>query len=359
MINPMNYAKTTQYLLLTLILSATICQAQQSLFTQPGVQPNIFVGADGNVEMVFGKGNAIYYSFSRDGGQSFAPPMLVDSLRGLHLGFSRGPQIASTPRSVVITAIDKTGDLYAYTLDRISGRWQDRHRVNDVAGVAEEGFNALASDGKGKFFVTWLDLRGDLKNKIFGATSTDGGQAWSRNQLVYRSPDSTVCECCQPSAAMRGDKVYVMFRNWLDGARNMYVATSLDGGNTFQPPLKMGNGSWKLNACPMDGGGISASRDGLTTVWRREKELYLSKPGGAEQPIASGRNASVATSGSNAFVVWQDQGEVWFRPPGGREPKNLGTGRFPRVVALTDSQAFCVWEDGETIKGMVLDAVKN
>ena len=241
----------------------------------------------------------------------------------------------------------------------MSGRWQDRHRVNDVAGVAEEGFNALASDGKGKFFVTWLDLRGDRKNKIFGATSTDGGQAWSRNQLVYRSPDSTVCECCQPSAAMRGDKVYVMFRNWLDGARNMYVATSLDGGNSFQPPLKMGNGSWKLNACPMDGGGISASRDGLTTVWRREKELYLSKPGGAEQPIASGRNASVATSGSNTFVVWQDQGEVWFRPLGGREPKKLGTGRFPRVVALTDSQAFCVWEDGETIKGMVLDAVKN
>ena len=150
-----------------------------------------------------------------------------------------------------------------------------------------------------------------------------------------------------------------MFRNWLDGARNMYVATSLDGGNTFQPPLKMGNGSWKINACPMDGGGISASRDGLITVWRRERELYLSKPGEAEQPIASGRNASVATSESSTFVVWQDQGEVWFRPPGGLEPKKLGTGRFPRLVALTDSQAFCVWEDGATIKGMVLDAAKN
>ncbi|MBU1823090.1 MAG: exo-alpha-sialidase [Bacteroidetes bacterium] len=351
----MNYAKTTQYLLLILILSATICRAQPPLFTQPGVQPNIFVGADGNIEMVFGKGNAIYYAFSKDRGRSFAPPVMVDSLRGLHLGFSRGPQIASTPQSVVITAIDKTGDLYAYTLDRKSGQWWPRLRVNDVAGVAEEGFNALASDRNGKFFVTWLDLRDDQKNKLFGATFTDGGQGWSRNQLVYRSPDSTVCECCQPSATMQDDKVYVMFRNWLDGARNMYVATSLDGGQTFQPPMKMGKGSWKINACPMDGGGMSASSDGLTTVWRREKELYLSRPGEAEKLLASGRNASVATSGGNTFVVWQDQSGVWFRPPGGREPKNLGSGRFPRVVALTDGQAFCVWEDGESIKGMVLD----
>ncbi len=355
----MNISKSFTCLALMLAIGIPVSQAQQTLFTQPGIQPSIFAGADGNLEMVFGRESAIYYSFSNDQGKTFASPVLVDSLKGLHLGASRGPQIASSRLATVITAIDKAGNLYAYKLDRETGKWRGRRMVNDTPEVAKEGFNALASDGKGKFFVTWLDLRGDRKNKIFGSVSTDGGQTWSKNQLVYRSPDSTVCECCSPSATMQGDKVYVMFRNWLDGARNMYLATSLNGGKTFQPPVKMGNGSWKLNACPMDGGGISAGSDGLTTVWRREKELYLSKPGEAERPIASGRNASVATSGGSTFVVWQDQGEVWFRPPGGQEPKNLGMGRFPRVAALTDGQAFCVWEDGESIKGMVLDAAKN
>ncbi len=352
----MTYAKSINCLLVILTIGVSVSWAQQSLFSQPGIQPSIFVDGDGNIDVVFGRGNAIYYSFSENQGKTFTAPALVDSLKGLHLGASRGPQIASSRLATVITAVDKAGNLYAYTLDRKTGKWSRQRPVNDLPEVAKEGFNALASDGKGKFFVTWLDLRGDSKNKIFGAISTDEGRTWSKNRLVYRSPDSTVCECCQPSATMLGDKVYVMFRNWLDGARNMYVATSLDGGKTFQPPVKMGNGSWKLNACPMDGGGISASSQGLTTVWRRERQLYLSKPGEVEQPIASGRNASVATRGGNTFVVWQDQGQVWFSPPNRQAPKSLGTGRFPKVTALNDTQAFCVWEDGESIKGMVLDA---
>lgn len=355
----MNPSKNFLSLIVMLAVGISISRGQQALFPQPGVQPNIFADGQGNIEMVFGKGNAIYYSISRDHGNTFTPPVLVDSLRGLHLGVSRGPQIASSPLATVITAIDRAGNLYAYTLDRKTGSWLDRRMVNDLPNVAEEGFNALASDGKGKFFVTWLDLRGDKKNKIFGATSTDGGRTWGKNLLIYRSPDSTVCECCQLSATMLGDKVYVMFRNWLDGARNMYVATSLDGGKTFQPPVRMGSGSWKLNACPMDGGGISVTDEGLTTVWRRERQLFLSKPGEAEQPIASGRNASVAASGGNTFIVWQDQGQVWFSPPDRQAPKSLGAGHFPRVVALSDAQAFCVWEDGESIRGMILEAAKK
>jgi hypothetical protein len=353
----MNYARILFCLFLLFISGTSSSWAQQALFSQPGIQPNISVGADGNIEMVFGQGNAIYYSFSKDQGKTFAPPTLVDSLQGLHLGVSRGPRVASSPAAVVITAIDKPGNLYAYTLERKIGEWQGPRRVNDVPEIAKEGFNALASDGKGKFFVTWLDLRDDQNNKIFGATSLDGGRTWSKNKLVYRSPDSTVCECCQPSAIMQGDKVHVMFRNWLNGSRDMYVATSLDGGETFQSPVKQGEGTWKINACPMDGGDLSAIGNGLTTVWRREKNLFISKPGQAEQPIGQGRNASVATSGRNTFIVWQDQNQIWLRQPGDNGPKSLGAGRFPRLAALRGTGVFCVWEDGGTIKGMVLDSM--
>ncbi|WP_028665342.1 sialidase family protein [Runella zeae] len=344
-------------IILILVIVTAAARGQQALFPTKGIQPAIYVGENESIEMVFGKGNAFYYAYSKDKGQAFTSPVLVDSLQGLHLGVTRGPQIASSRLSTVITAIDRKGDLYASVLNRKTGKWQNSIIINDVPEIAKEGFNALGSDGQGTFFVIWLDLRDDKKNKIFGAISTDGGQTWGKNKLIYHSPDSTVCECCQPSIIMKDKQVVVMFRNWIGGSRDMYVTTSKDGGNTFQPAEKMGNGTWKLNACPMDGGGISLNEKGvLTSIWRRENQLFTAKLGEPEQLLAQGRNASIATSSQNTFIAWQNQGQIWLSQSGQKEPISLGTGRFPRVAILNEQQAFCVWEDNGIIKGLVLNS---
>ncbi|AEI49609.1 sialidase family protein [Runella slithyformis] len=340
---------------LALLIAFSSARAQQTLFSAKGLQPALCAGEKGTIEMVFGKGNAIYYSFSENKGQHFSPPILVDSLPGLHLGASRGPQIASSGASTVITAIDKQGNVYAYVHDRTTGKWQTKRRVNDVPEIAKEGFNALASDGKGTFFVLWLDLRDDKQNKLYGSVSHDGGLTWAKNTLIYRSPDATVCECCQPSVLMNDRRVYIMFRNWINGSRDMYVTISEEDGTAFLPAVKMGEGTWKLNACPMDGGGMSVTKSGvLTTVWRREKQLFTSTMGVAEVFLAEGRNASIATTARHTFIAWQDQGQVWFRQSSQKLPVSLGTGRFPRVLALNETQAFCVWEDNQTLRGKLL-----
>ncbi|WP_428657479.1 sialidase family protein [Runella sp.] len=345
------FKKITVFLFITL----SAAHGQQALFQTKGLQPALCVGEDGTIEMVFGKGNAFYYSFSKDKGQTFSLPLLVDSLQGLHLGVSRGPQIAASRLATVITAIDKRGDVYVFVRNRATGKWQNKRMVNDVPEIAKEGFNALASDGEGNFMVIWLDLRDDKQNKLFGASSNDGGLTWSKNKLIYHSPDATVCECCQPSILMRDRRVYIMFRNWINGSRDMYVTTSEDGGNTFLPAVKMGEGTWKLNACPMDGGGMSVTKSGvLTSVWRRENQLFTSKPGESEQLLGQGRNASIATTNRYTMIAWQDQGQIWLRQSPQNPPVNLGTGRFPRLLTLNEQQAFCVWEDKETIKGMIL-----
>ncbi len=344
---------------LILFISISVCHGQQILFPNKGIQPSICIGKNESIEIVFGKGNAFYYASSIDKGRTFSSPVLVDSLQGLHLGVSRGPQIASSLISTVITSIDKKGNLYANVLNHKTGKWENRITINDEPEIAKEGFNALTTDGKNTFFVIWLDLRKDKKNKIFGAISKDGGKTWSKNKLVYRSPDSTVCECCQPSVIMKGKQIFVMFRNWIKGSRDMYVTASMDEGNTFQPTIKMGNGTWKLNACPMDGGGISLNESGkLISVWRRENQLFIAKLGESEQPLAEGRNASVATSNQNTFITWQNQGKIWLSS-GQQEPISLGLGRFPKVISLNEQQAFCVWEDNMTIKGMILVGSKK
>ena len=52
-------------------------------------------------------------------------------------------------------------------------------------------------------------------------------------------------------------RVAVMWRNWLNGSRDMFAALSSDGGKTFATAQKLGSGTWKLNGCPMDGGSIA------------------------------------------------------------------------------------------------------
>jgi Neuraminidase (sialidase) len=107
--------------------------------------------------------------------------------------------------------------------------------------VAKENLMALSADGQNAFAV-WLDLR-DKHNKIFGAKSSDGGKTWGKNIMIYASPDTTVCECCKPSVVIKGNNVYGLFRNWLNGNRDLHIIQSTDGGLNFGQAQKLGTGS--------------------------------------------------------------------------------------------------------------------
>jgi hypothetical protein len=167
--------------------------------------------------------------------------------------------------------------------------------VNDVPGAAREGLHAMAAAPDGTLACVWLDMRG-RGTTLYGSFSRDDGATWSRNQLVYRSPDGTICECCHPSAAYdRSGRLHVMWRNALGGARDMYLSTSSDGGKTFSPARKLGKGTWPLDACPMDGGALAVSSDGsVITFWRRGGEMFVCAPGEPERRVGSGEQGWAA-----------------------------------------------------------------
>ena len=58
----------------------------------------------------------------------------------------------------------------------------------------------------GSLYATWLDTPGKGK-RLMGARSDDGGATWSKNLIIYQSPDGTVCECCHPSVAFVPSRV--------------------------------------------------------------------------------------------------------------------------------------------------------
>jgi hypothetical protein len=143
-----------------------------------------------------------------------------------------------------------------------------------------------------------------------------------------------------------------MWRNALGGARDMYLAASRDGV-TFAAPQKLGNGTWRINACPMDGGGIAVSSSKVVTAWRRDGDIFLAEPGRPERQLGSGKDVAVALSGDRIFAVWASGSklESWT---GGKADVLSESGAFPALCGLPSGGAIAAWEESNSIRTRVL-----
>ena len=316
-----------------------------------GHAPSIAKDKEGRVHIAYCLGDSIMYTVSADQGKSFSAPVLISVLPGLASVNSRGPQIGVSGLGITIIAGNKKGDIYSFEKSG-SGIWKKTARVNDRDSSSREGLMALGGDGN-TLYAVWLDLR-DGHNRIYGAASADGGESWSKNGLVYASPDSTVCECCKPSVAVRGNQVFVMFRNLIGGNRDLYLIQSNDGGKVFGQAAKLGNGSWALNGCPMDGGALVINQNGNPeTVWRRRNKIYSCEPGKPEQEIAEGRSCSMESMNGRNVYVWAEKGKVISMLSSDKK-QTIGEGSFPVIKAINKEQVICVWENEKRIHSAVL-----
>jgi hypothetical protein len=317
-----------------------------------GQMPSLAKGGKNVLHLVYGSGDSLMYSFSSNNDKSFSVPTLVAVLPGLAASQMRGPQIAATSEGLSAITCNSAGNIFSYIMNE-KGKWSQTARVNDADTVAKEGLVALSADGLNAF-AAWLDLRGNGHNKIFGARSNDGGKTWSKNFLVYSSPDGSVCECCKPSALIKGDHIYVMFRNWLNGNRDLYVVQSSDGGNTFGQAKKLGKGNWKLDGCPMDGGAFAVNEAGkIQTVWKRKDNIYTCEPGTPEQQIGEGRNCTMETLNGKNVYAWTENGKVILLKPGGIKEK-LGIGSLPILKSIDNSHVICMWENENQIHSSIV-----
>jgi hypothetical protein len=336
--------------------------------------------------ITFGSGNVIYVATSSDRGRTFGTPVKVAEPGFIMLGRHRGPRIALTRNAIVVTAIagekrrsadgghssqhspghhprtagakggGAEGDVMAWRSTDGGATWSEGVRVNDVTGSAREGLHAMAAREQ-TIVAAWLDLR-SKGTKIFGSVSKDGGATWSKNVLVYESPDGSVCECCHPTATIDAEgRIYVMFRNSLAGSRDLYVARSTDGGKSFSPASKLGSGTWQLNACPMDGGGLAVKADGRpVTVWRRGKEIFTASDDRSEEGLGLGKDPSVAITRKGIYTAWTGEGGLLLRTPGRNEPAVLDEkGVFVQLAAAPEGEVVAAWERNGAVVVRLLD----
>jgi hypothetical protein len=328
--------------------------ASKDLIVADGRLPNMVTDEENNIHIVYGTGDSIMYLSSTNQGISFSKPVLVAVLPKLFAHAMRGPQIAATFNGLIITANTDYGNIYSFTREG-SGKWSAANSVTDMDSVSKEALMGLSASGSNAFAL-WLDVRnnGGKGQRLFGAQSTDGGKTWSRNKEVYASPDKTICECCKPSVVVKGDHVYAMFRNWLNGNRDLYLISSSNGGRTFGTAKKLGVGNWKLNGCPMDGGGLAISENGaVETVWRREGIIFTST-GDNEKEIGKGRSPSMTSGNGKNIYTWAQDGDIVVLKPNGKLI-TLGKGTVPLVKSLNDKEVVCVWENEKQIHASIVE----
>jgi hypothetical protein len=312
----------------------------------PNKQPEL-AASGGIVAMTFASGESIWLAQSRDGGRTFGAPTKVADLPKMLAGRHRGPRVVIDGNTMLVSAIPAGSDLFCWRSTDGGRSWSKPTIVNDKPTAAREGLHAMASDGHGHLAAAWLDDRLPGGKRLWGAFSNDAGATWSKNVQLY---EGTICECCHPSLVSLGNGDFaVMWRNKLDGSRDFYVMRLHDGKPNGKP-VKQGEGTWKLDACPMDGGSIAVRNGEIVTAWRREHDIYLARQGKPEVKLGPGMDVSMAANAKGEYAIWTDAGAIDAMLPGAAKPTRIADhGAFPNIIALPDGAMLAAWEENGAI----------
>jgi hypothetical protein len=320
----------------------------------PNRQPQL-AAAPGLVAMTFASGESIWLAKSDDG-RSWGAPSKVADLPKLLAGRHRGPRVVITGHTLLVSAIPTGSDLFCWRSTDGGRTWSKPVPINDAPTSAREGLHAMAADAEGHVAAAWLDDRIPGAKRLWGAFSDDAGATWSKNVLLYESPDRTICECCHPSLVALGHGEFaVMWRNAVSGSRDFYVLR-LRGGKPQGAALKQGQGTWKLDACPMDGGGIALDGGEIVTAWRREHNVFLARPGQAERDLGPGQDIALAEGRKGPAAIWVRGKSIQLLETGATSAHTISeNGTFPAIVSLPDGSLLAAWEENGTIATRRID----
>jgi hypothetical protein len=323
---------------------------------------------DRDVYATFGTKTGIYVSRSADDGRTFDRPVLVANVGSLALGMRRGPRIATPRRTVVVTAIageqggGRDGDLICWRSENQGKTWQKGATINHAAGSAREGLHAIAQDQNGLLYSVWIDLETGSP-RVLGSFSRTDGATWTA-PVVIQGESAAICPCCAPAVSFLDDgrTIVVMWRSQVDGARDLVLATSSDHGKTFGPPQRVGAGTWKIDACPMDGGSLDWKYGTQDVAIQRAGKIYLPVGDKVDSPVGEGIQPWIAHalfSEASTYVVWLRSrgGPLELKKlehDGSRESELDSVANDPVVVSVANESlgtlVLAAWESGDMEK---------
>jgi hypothetical protein len=118
---------------------------------------------------------------------------------------------------------------------------------------------------------------------------------------------------------------------------------------------KVGQGTWRLAACPMDGGDLTTTPDGSwLSIWRRDTTIFLAGAANREESVAEGRDPAVAGGPEGPYLAWTGAEGVLLRRPGAVAPEVLDRrGSFAALAGSRDGVVVAWQRNDEVVVRLV------
>ena len=322
------------------------------------------------------------------GGKDAGPEPTVD-VRVDHAGKDDtsdavAPRMCMTPDGRVYSVWEEARSgvmaVYFNTSNDAGRTWMPSDVIINHA-EAEATAADVACDGESAW-VVWEDARdGELANhNIYANRSTDGGLTWLDEDLRLDGDPEGDHMSLGPRAVAVGGEVYVAWFDSPDGAYDIYLQSSVDGGVTWLPgPTRADTdaggaaySAWPQLAATAGGRVVVVwedNRDGLTDIYTNVSEDH-GETWGADARLDQGDEAGSANSflpalavdGDDVYVVWHDErsgasrdvylnhsadgGTTWLAAASRGDSD--AAGMFDSInasVAATGGRAQVVWQD--------------
>ncbi len=206
--------------------------------------------------------------------------------------------------------------------------------IVDQGKLSGRAFQGLDVSGDGKIYVAWLDspAKRDANGTLVGdpsrpstvsfSRSTDGGRSFGPSVVVSVQ---TPCPCCNVNVlAGQGDEVFVSWRDAYTSAanksiRDIAVARSADGGQSFGAPVRVHDDMFELNGCVHVGAPMAIDGKGrIHIAWYTSKKEVA----GMYYSVSSDRGRSFSAPLAIVEAEWvppsrievaiDSKDDVWF-----------------------------------------------
>lgn len=202
----------------------------------------------------------------------------------------------------------------------ITAQWQPDFRLTNSNGFS---INNSITSNDAYVHTVWQDTRDGGNNEIYYKRSTNYGISWENDIRLTNNIGTSQ----QPSIAVSGTYVYIVWEDNVDGNPEIYFIRSNDNGISWGGNIRLTN-----NVNVSSSAKISASGSSVQLIWRDvsngffeifHKHSYDWGTTWSNDTILTSHtvgipgNFSLSTIGSNVHIVWSDSrdgnNEIYYK----------------------------------------------
>lgn len=320
-------------LLFPLVFAALSVQAQGGMGKMPQAElgTSAAFAADGTLFAVTKQGGHVVLYRSRDEGQSWSSPTLVNaSPEAVSADSENRPKLVVAPNGAVLVSWTQplgkpySGAVRLARSDDGGASFALPLTVHRDRAAITHRFETPIAGRDGHITVAWIDKR-DLEAAkdsgkryrgaaIYAAVSTDGGRSF----LPERRVADHSCECCRIAAALDSDGApLLLWRHVFAPNERDHALARLAPDGTATDVARATFDHWRVDGCPHHGPALAVGADGTRhAVWFNmrgdEGRVQYGRlmPGRVEgqRKVGGARaaHADIAVTGPHVAIAWKE-----------------------------------------------------